>query len=165
MSGSSDPSPFDREARQLIRNKLLHYMREHSIGAPELAERIRDVQTVKRKIPISTLQRFLAGKIWTTEPYVFMFHCFAEGLPSPDPIGALGERLSVFYGVGGGTDYSGKYRCENSPIGYGKSYGDSEIDIVPDTGSGALQKKRLSVAIGQFTMAFWFFPTARPLSC
>jgi hypothetical protein len=136
MTGSSDPSSFDQEARQLIRNKLLHYMRAHRIGVPELAERIREVQTTKRKIPISTLQRFLAGIIRTTEPYVLMFYDFAEGLPSPDPIGALGKRLSVFYGADNGRDYSGRYLAKAGVVATldGETANDSEIIIAPDTG-------------------------------
>lgn len=150
MTGSSDPSSYDQEARALIRNKLLHYMRAHRIGAPELTERIRDAQTIKRKVPIgiSTVQRFLAGKIRTTEPYVYMLDRFAEGLPSPDPIGSLGERLFIFYGASNGRDYTGTYFCDSgvfdADFADSKMPGDSEITIAADAGFWRVTEKMSS---------------------
>jgi hypothetical protein len=65
MTKSSVPPSHDKEARARIRNKLLHYMRAHRIGAPELTARIRDAEKMERKVPlgISTVQRFIADKV------------------------------------------------------------------------------------------------------
>jgi hypothetical protein len=111
MTGLSDPPSHDQEARARIRNKLLHYMRAHRIGAPELTARIRDAEKMERKVPlgISTVQRFLADKVRTVESYVDMFDRFTKDFPSPDPIGALGNAMAEFYGSNGADWLAGDY--------------------------------------------------------
>jgi hypothetical protein len=87
MSETSYPT-YDEEARQLVRNKLVHYMRAHRIGTPELANRIQKAQPHNQTIPIKTLQRFLGAKIRTLDSYVAMFERFVQNLPSHDPLGS-----------------------------------------------------------------------------
>jgi len=148
MIKSTVPPSHDQETRARIRNKLLHYMRAHRIGAPELTARIYDAQKIKQKAPvgISTVQRFLAGKVRTVESYVDMFDRFVEGLPCPDPIGLLGERLSVFYGVTNGRDYSGTYFTNTRVLDSAEleARGDSKIDIAADAGFWRVTEKTAS---------------------
>lgn len=111
MSKSSVLPAHDKEARARIRNKLLHYMREHRVGAPELTARIYDAQKIKQKKPvgISTVQRFLADKVRTVESYVDMFARFVQDFPSPDPIGVLGNAMAEFYVSNGADRLAGDY--------------------------------------------------------
>ena len=111
MSKSSVPPEHDKEARARIRNKLLHYMREHRIGAPELTARIYAAQEIKQKtsVGISTVQRFLADKVRTVESYVDMFERFVQDFPSPDPIGALGNAMAEFYVSNNADRFAGDY--------------------------------------------------------
>jgi hypothetical protein len=109
---SSVPPEHDREARDRIRNRLLHYMREHGIGAPELTVRIYNAQEPKQLKPvgISTVQRFLANKVRTVESYVDMFERFVEKFPSPDLIGALGKAMAEFYVSDDADRFAGDYQ-------------------------------------------------------
>jgi hypothetical protein len=145
MSKIDVPPEHDQEARARIRNKLLHYMREHRIGAPELTARIYAAQEPQQKksVGISTVQRFLANKVRTVESYVDMFERFAKDFPSPDPIGALGERLSVFFGAGNGRDYSGRYLANAGVVATldGETANDTEIVIAPDAGFWRVTEK------------------------
>jgi hypothetical protein len=111
MSKSSIPPEHDREARARIRNKLLHYMREHGIGAPELTARIYAAEKTERKVTlgISTVQRFLANKVRTVESYVDMFERFTKDFPSPDPLLEVGKSMAALYGKSGGRDFSGVF--------------------------------------------------------
>jgi hypothetical protein len=109
---SSVPPEHDREARDRIRNRLLHYMREHGIGAPELTARIYAAQEIKQQtsVGISTVQRFLANKVRTVESYVDMFERFVEKFPSPDLIGALGKAMAEFYVSDDVDRFAGDYQ-------------------------------------------------------
>jgi hypothetical protein len=108
---SSVPPEHDREARDRIRNRLLHYMREHGIGAPELTVRIYNAQEPKQLKPvgISTVQRFLANKVRTVESYVDMFERFTKDFPSPDPLREVGKSMAAFYGTPSDKEYAGVY--------------------------------------------------------
>lgn len=112
MSKSFVPPEHDKEARARIHNKLLHYMREHRIGAPELTARIYAAQEPQqpKSVGISTVQRFLANKVRTVESYVGMFERFVEKFPSPDPIGVLGNAMAEYYGSEGSDRYRGEYK-------------------------------------------------------
>ena len=137
MSKTDVPPEHDQEARARIRNKLLHYMREHRIGAPELTARIYAAQEPQQKksVGISTVQRFLANKVRTVESYVGMFERFVEDFPSPDPIGALGNAMAEFYGSEGSDLYRGKYK---STISYETARSRvllfADLTITPDDG-------------------------------
>jgi hypothetical protein len=128
---SDTPGPLlDNEARQIIRNKLLHYMHTHGIGVPRLAKRIKASHERGLAVTDKTLQRFLAGAIRTNDLAVAICHRFAESLTAFDSIAALGERLSAFYGAGGGRDYSGRYlaKTEDSQATAAR------LEVVSDTG-------------------------------
>jgi hypothetical protein len=129
MHGEVEQQTFDAVERELIRKKLIRYMKENGIGAPTLAERIQDSHPRKTEIPLSTLQRFLAG--WgKNESCVALCHRFVERVVISDPVAKLGERLSIFYGAGNGHDYSGNYiSCPS----LGDKFED-KIEIVAGTG-------------------------------
>lgn len=120
---------LDAVERELIRKKLIHYMKENGIGVPKLAERIKASHPREVEIPLSTLQRFLARR-GKNEFCVAQCHRFAERLTNSDPIAKLGERLSIFYGVGNGHDYSGNYVSSPSA---GDEFED-KIEIVAGAG-------------------------------
>jgi hypothetical protein len=110
MHGAIEWQAFDNAARELIRKKLIRYMKDHGIGVPALAERIRASHPREAEIPVSTLQRFLANSVQrTNEPCVRLCHSFAESLTAFDHLAMLGERLSVFYGATDEYDYAGDY--------------------------------------------------------
>jgi hypothetical protein len=113
MHGEVEQQTFDAVERELIRKKLIRYMEENGIGAPTLAERVKDSHPRKTEIPLSTLQRFLAG--WgKNKSCVALCHRFVERVVISDPVAKLGERLSIFYGASNGHDYSGDYVLEHS---------------------------------------------------
>jgi hypothetical protein len=106
MHGAVEQQTFDAAERELIRKKLIRYMKENGIGAPKLAARIKASHPREIEIPLSTLQRFLAGR-GKNESCVAQCYRFAEKLTVSDPTAALGERLSVFYCADSGRDYKG----------------------------------------------------------
>lgn len=130
MQGAGEELTFDAAERELIRKKLICYMKENRIGAGRLATRIAAAHPLKPEIPVSTLQRFLAGLMRTNEPAVALCYRFAESLTVSDPIAKLGERLSIFYGAGSEHDYSGTY--ESSTTDQSRIY--SRVNIVADAG-------------------------------
>lgn len=130
MQSPVEQQTFDAGERELIRKKLIHYMKENGIGAPKLAERIKAFHRLDTPLPVSTLQRFLANRMRTNELFVRFCHRFVEHLTFSDPITKLGERLSIFYGTGNGHDYSGNYISAPS---LGDKF-DDNIEIVADAG-------------------------------
>jgi hypothetical protein len=98
MSKIDVPPEHDKEARARIRNKLLHYKRAHDIGAPELTARIHDAERMQREVSlgISTVQRFLANTVRTTEAYVDMFERFTKDFPSPEAARELIQKLTRY---------------------------------------------------------------------
>jgi hypothetical protein len=140
--GEVEQQTFDVAERELTRKKLIRYAKENGIGAWRLAERIKDSHPRKTEIPLSTLQRFLAG--WgKNKSCVALCHRFVERVVISDPSAALGERLFVFYGAGNGRDYSGTYRSEirTSDVAQTEFAGDSEINIAADTGFWRVTEK------------------------
>jgi hypothetical protein len=89
---------FDLTERERIRQALLAYMKEHKIGTPTLALRIRQSHPREMEIPLKTLQRFLAG-IRTHDMALVICKAFVEKLPNkPMPWQALGEAAFAVYG-------------------------------------------------------------------
>ncbi len=136
MQSPVEQQTFDAGERELIRKKLIHYMKENGIGAPKLAERIKAFHRLDTPLPVSTLQRFLVNRMRTNELFVRFCHRFVEHLTISDTIAKLGERLSIFYGAGNGRDYSGTYRSEirTANVAETEFAGHSEINIAADTG-------------------------------
>lgn len=99
MSDPDTPDNFDDHARGCIRRKLIHYATENGIGVIRLADRISKASPRLPEITIKTLQRFLAGRMRTSDMYVRFFARFANSLPDPDPIGALGQSMAAMYNV------------------------------------------------------------------
>jgi hypothetical protein len=95
MDAPAAQKEFDEHARDRIRRGLLRYMEQHRIGTPRLRERIMKADKRARELPLSNLQRFLAGTHRTFDTYVGMCRAFleAEG-KSLTP--AFGEALALF---------------------------------------------------------------------
>jgi hypothetical protein len=133
--GEVEQQTFDVAERELIRKKLIRYAKENGIGAGRLATEITASHPRGTELPLSTLQRFLAGRS-KNKSCVALCHHFVERRTISDPSAALGERLFVFYGAGNGRDYSGTYRSEigTADVAEPEFAGHSEINIAADTG-------------------------------
>jgi hypothetical protein len=140
--GEVEQQTFDVAERELTRKKLIRYAKENGIGAGRLAERIKASHPRGTELPLSTLQRFLAG-LGKNKSCVALCHHFVERRTISDPSAALGERLFIFYGAGNGRDYSGTYRSEirTADVGETEFAGHSEINIAADTGFWRVTEK------------------------
>lgn len=91
---------FDERERDFIRHALDRYMVEHGIGVPTLQTRLIEADHPRhREIPVSTLQRFLAGKHHTNDHHVAVCHAFAKELPyygEGRDLRFLGDALAQF---------------------------------------------------------------------
>lgn len=67
--------------RDLTRAALREYMRTHRIGVPALKDRIESSDPKRRELPLSSLQRFIAGTHVTSTHHVALCHEFARELP------------------------------------------------------------------------------------
>lgn len=72
---------FTTAERALVRDALLQYMEEHSIGVPMLYNRIHRNDPLKREMSSKTLQRFLAHANQTQNSNVSMCFEFVKQLP------------------------------------------------------------------------------------
>lgn len=133
--GEIEQQTFDVAERELIRKKLIRYAKENGTGAGHLAKQITASHPRGTELPVSTLQRFLAGR-GKNKSCVALCHHFVERRTISDPSAALGERLFIFYGAGNGRDYSGTYRCDIGTTDAAETEfaGHSEINIAADTG-------------------------------
>ena len=133
--GEVEQQTFDVAERELIRKKLIRYAKENGIGAGRLATEITASHPRGTELPVSTLQRFLAGRS-KNKSCVALCHHFVERRTISDPSAALGERLFIFYGAGNGRDYSGTYRCDIGTTDAAETEfaGHSKINIVADAG-------------------------------
>lgn len=143
MHGENSRRNFDHTERELIRQKLFHYMKKNRIGVPALAKRIQAAHPRGTEIPISTLQRFLDGRMRTNDDAVRLCYGFAEDLTASDSIAALGEGLSIFYNSNtdgedsGKYDYSGEYFSETKDDAVSfdaETYGVPQFEIKADAG-------------------------------
>src|ERR1700751_2836407 len=72
-------------------------MKEHTIGVPTLAVRIRQSHPREMEIPLKTLQRFLAGKR-TQDMALNICAAFVDKLPNkPALLDAMGQSIAAFY--------------------------------------------------------------------
>lgn len=122
MHGTERAEAFDTTTRERIRLRILHYKKQHGIGVVRLAERITLANAHKPEIPIKTLQRFLAGKMRTSDLYVGFFEKFAEGLPDPDPVREVGRSMATLYGAPGERDYTGVYSGKGILVSHQKDF-------------------------------------------
>lgn len=119
---------FDETNRDDVREALRRYMKEHRIGVPTLQARIIEFDRPRhREIPLSTLQRFIAGSHHTHDHHVELCHAFVSSLPyygEDRAFGLLGNALSEFLGdrthgrerealiARLGAEYAGLYETE-----------------------------------------------------
>jgi hypothetical protein len=100
---------FDTQERERIRAALIGYMKEHLIGVPTLAERIKQAHPRQMEIPLKTLQRFLAGKR-TQDMALNICAAFVETLPNtPTVLQALAESLNALYTITAKIERAGEY--------------------------------------------------------
>jgi hypothetical protein len=122
-SVSTTDNEFDLAERDRIRWALLAYMREHKIGTPELAKRIKKSHPREMEIPLKTLQRTLGplrppkdptkepkGPTRTHDMALIICKAFVEKLPNkPMPFQALGQALYAIYKQPLSPDIAGTY--------------------------------------------------------
>jgi hypothetical protein len=128
---------YDLARREQIREALLAYVREHKIGIPRLAARIKDAVHRNPTIPVKTLQRFMKGEVRTIDMQVGFLASFVEKVSKDDPTPRLGSALSAFYSFLDKTDWSGSFlAAESAPTvtDSGDDYS-SKIEITFDQGT------------------------------
>jgi hypothetical protein len=106
--------------RERIREALLVYMKEHKIGVPRLAARIKETVHRNPEIPVKTLQRFMKGEVRTIDMHVGFLAQFAEKVSKVDATPRLGFALSAFYSSKDKTDWSGEFIASESDQGASK---------------------------------------------
>ena len=100
---------YDTRERERIRAALIGYMKEHLIGVPTLAKRIKEAHPRQMEIPLRTLQRFLAG-LRTNDMALDICAAFVENLPNkPTAWHALAEALNALYSITAKIDRAGEY--------------------------------------------------------
>ena len=107
---------YDLAQRERIRETLLAYMKEHKIGVPRLAARIKETVHRNPEIPVKTLQRFMKGEVRTIDMHVGFLAQFAEKVSKVDPTPRLGFALSAFYSSKDKTDWSGTFVASESAV-------------------------------------------------
>jgi hypothetical protein len=124
---------YDLAQREQLRQTLLAYMKEHKIGVPRLAQRVKETVHRNPEIPVKTLQRFLKGEVRTIDMHVGFLAQFVEKASNVDPTPRLGSALAAFYSSQDKTDWSGLFHVSE---GQSESVeGSSTIEIVRDQGA------------------------------
>lgn len=98
MNESAAREVFDQKERARIRRSLRRYMEEHRVGTPTLQRRIEEADARRRELPLSTLQRFVAGSHRTSDSYVDMCARFLESVGVSVAAGEIGEALAGYFG-------------------------------------------------------------------
>ena len=70
VTGNAAMTEYDLAQRERIRETLLSYMKEHKVGVPRLAARIKEAVHRNPEIPVKTLQRFMKGEVRTIDMHV-----------------------------------------------------------------------------------------------
>ena len=91
-------------------------MKEHKIGVPRLAARIKETVHRNPEIPVKTLQRFMKGEVRTVDMHVGFLAQFAERVSKVDAMPRLGLALSAFYSSENKTDWSGSFDATESDL-------------------------------------------------
>lgn len=98
---------YDRAERERLRRRLLGYMDSQQIGVPTLQQRLAAATSRNpHEIPLSTLQRFLAGKHRTNDVFVRFCQQFLLTISAPEGYAEFGEALSGFYRAAQGNGAS-----------------------------------------------------------
>ena len=100
---------YDLAQRERIREALLAYAKEHKIGVPRLAARIKETVYRNPTVPVKTLQRFMKGEVRTIDMQVGFLAQFVAKVSKEDPTLRLGFALSAFYPSKDNTDRSGTF--------------------------------------------------------
>jgi hypothetical protein len=109
---------YDLGRREQIRDALLAYMKEHGIGVPRLAQRIKEKVHRSPVVPVKTLQRFMKGEVRTIDQYVGFLAQFVENVSAMDSTPRLGSALKAFYSSDEKDDWSGDFLAtEEIPAG------------------------------------------------
>ena len=103
---------YDLAQRERLRQTLLAYMKEHKIGVPRLAQRVKDAVDRNPEIPVKTLQRFMKGEVRTIDMHVGFLAQFVEKVSKTDATPRLGSALNAFYLSGDKVDWSGVFEAE-----------------------------------------------------
>jgi hypothetical protein len=128
---------YDLAQRERIRQALLAYMKEHKIGVPRLAARIKEAVHRNPEIPVKTLQRFMKGEVRTIDMHVGFLAQFVDKVAQVDPTPHLGVALSAFYSSKDRTDWAGTFKAEevaDPEARLDKRYR-SKIEIILDNGA------------------------------
>src|SRR5271165_2392030 len=128
---------YDLAQRERLRQTLLAYMKEHKIGVPRLAARIKETVYRNPEIPVKTLQRFMKGDVRTVDMHVGFLAQFAEKVSKVDAMPRLGFALSAFYSSKDKTDWSGTFVAMESAPSERESHDiyQSKVEIVLDQGA------------------------------
>ena len=105
---------YDSAHREQIRQALLSYMKEHKIGVPRLAARIKETVHRNPEIPVKTLQRFMKGEVRTIDMHVGFIAQFADKISKTDAAPRLGSALNAFYLSADKVDWSGIFAAETT---------------------------------------------------
>jgi hypothetical protein len=105
---------YDLAQRERLRQTLLTYMKEHKIGVPRLAARIKEAVHRNPEIPVKTLQRFMKGEVRTLDMHVGFLAQFAEKVSKIDAAPRLGSALNAFYLSGDKVDWAGVFEAETT---------------------------------------------------
>lgn len=105
-AASAQRRRFDRDERARIRDTLIAYMERSAIGVPTLQKEIAIANdVVLDRIPLSTLQRFLADSHRTNDSFIGFCEALARTLPVADPLGDLTRSLAgMFEGASGASE-------------------------------------------------------------
>lgn len=105
-TAEAEQTRFDQADRDRIRRCLLRYMEENRIGVPTLQKLIAEANDLALdRLPLKTLQRFLADTHRSNDIMVRFCHRFAAGLADDDPLDSFGEALTAFWGARGTADW------------------------------------------------------------
>jgi len=133
---------YDLAQRERLRQTLLAYMKEHKIGVPRLAARIKETVHRNPEIPVKTLQRFMKGEVRTIDMHVGFVAQFVEKVSEDDATPRLGFALIAFYSYKDKTDWSCTFvaaESEPSAPEPAEVY-QSKVEIVLDQGTWRIKE-------------------------
>jgi hypothetical protein len=122
---------YDLAQREQLRQTLLAYMKEHKIGVPRLAARIKETVHRNPEIPVKTLQRFMKGEVRTIDMHVGFLGQFVNKISKVDPLPRLGSALSAFYTPESNIDLTGTFRLSDGLHNNDPEWGElSKIEVM-----------------------------------
>lgn len=142
MDESAAREAYDLKERERIRRSLRRYMEAHRIGTPSLQLRIMKADARERELPLSTLQRFVAGSHRTSDAYVDMCQRFLESAGMAGEVVDIAEALAAHFGdenseqaCARAAAFADRYRIQATPWeterAGGAPYAIARFDQVP----------------------------------